>query len=118
MSFWNWTDYVNVRKIELQALTDKFNTNGLKTVRDQVVAHQDSNNRNNNFIFSRRLGINLNLIELMRDFLQELISEFYSYSNTKTPIFSPDYFDAGDAYREIEAVFSLAEPTLTNNHII
>jgi hypothetical protein len=118
MSFWNWTDFVNMRKTKLQTLTDKFSSSGLKTVRDQVVAHQDSNNKNNNFVFTRRSGVHLTLIEQMQVFLQELIDEFYAYTNTKMPIFSPNYFDAGDAYAEVGAIFSLAKPTLTDGFII
>lgn len=118
MSFWNWPEFVAARGKELQCLTNEFERSGQKTVRDQMIAHQDSSNRNNNVPSARRLGIRTEVIKQAQSFLQKLIDEFFVFTNESSPVYSPDYFNADDAYEEIEKMFSLAPPTLTDNVII
>jgi hypothetical protein len=114
-SFWNWAGFVIARGNELQALTDEFDESGLKNIRDQVIAHQDSNNGNNNFIDNKRpSGFEPELIKKIENFLQKLIDEFYIYTNMKTPVYSPDYFSVNNVRKEIDVVMSIAKPTLTD----
>lgn len=118
MSFWRWPDYVDARRDQLQILTDEFASSGLKDVRDQVIAHQDSTNRNNNFPNTRRFGVRVDVAQITMKFLQKLVEEFYAYTNTKTPVYSQDYFDASSAITEIQSIIGLARPSLTDNFII
>ncbi len=118
MSFWNWPDFVSIKTEALQKLTDEFNRSGLKDIRDQIVAHQDSSNGNNNFPDARRGGVRINLIDKTQQFLQKLIAEFYNYKKIKNLIYSPTNFDIGDVYNEVKSVMLFAKPTLTDNFII
>jgi len=119
ISLWNFQNFVKEKQEELQTITDKFINYGLKTIRDQIIAHQDTGNKNNNIPNSRRRGIiNPDLIKYLQEILYKTIEEFRDYAKRFSTPYSDQYFDVSDARNEIELALIQAKPTLTNDIVI
>ncbi len=119
MSLWNWKEFAIKKSKELQDLGVRFVHDGLKEVRDQIIAHQDTDNSNNRFPSSRRQGtINPILIKRAQDLLENMISEFDNYTRSIGNPHSPSYFDDSGAIEEIEFIMTNAQPTLTDSDVI
>jgi len=100
-------------------LTDNFNNSFFKKMRDQVITHQDINNRANSIPSYRRRGIiGVGLVRESQKILEDMIKEFRDYASEFTNPYSDQYFDIISAKKEIESVLSQAEPTLTDSHVI
>lgn len=119
ISFFNWSEYLSQREREINMIDEKFNKSGLKVIRDQVVGHVDSSNRNNRHPYMRRRGIiNTYLVEEAVKIQDSLIDEFYSFTLNVNRKYSPDYFSSSEALNGIKTVMNLAVPTLTDDVII
>lgn len=119
ISLWNFKDFVGKKQKELQQLTDKFTNYGLKTIRDQIIAHQDMGNKNNNIPNSRRRGIiNLQLIKLLQEILEEMVKEFRDYASNFSRPYGDQYFNTTNARQEVELILNQAKPTLTDDFVI
>ncbi|MCE9628597.1 MAG: hypothetical protein K8Q91_01240 [Candidatus Vogelbacteria bacterium] len=119
IGLWNWKDFTSYKSSELKLITDSFNNGPLKTIRDQLIAHQDVSNPNNQFPDSRRTGIiKENLIMLAQSTLDSIINEFCDYAQKFSTPYSEQYFDTEEAKNQLTSVMRLAVPTLTNNDVI
>ncbi len=119
ISFWNFDDFPAKKTQELNDLTQKFQDTRLKTIRDQLIAHQDVNNRNNTIPNYRRRGIvDPAIIKSLQEILDEMIKEFYDYTSKFTNPHSPDYFNSSGAKKEVEEVIEEAPPKLTDGFVI
>ena len=115
ISFWNWSDFVLAKEIELTSLKGRFESEGLKQIRDQVIAHQDTRHQANIFPDSRIRGyIHPQYVQRAQGILLELISLFFVHTKASGTPYSPDYFDNSRARDEIMTILSLAKPKLTN----
>jgi len=119
ISLWNLQDFVKNKQRELKNIKNKFTSTGLQTIRDQIVAHQDTGNANNNIPNSRRRGIiPPELIKLLCEILDEIIKEFRDYTKNFSAPYSDQYFDTTDARNEVETVLGQASPNLTDDFVI
>lgn len=119
ISLWNFKDFTDKKQNELQKITNEFKNTGLKTIRDQIIAHQDISNRNNNIPNSRRRGIiDSKIIKSLQEILEKMIKEFRDYAAKFKNPYSDQYFDTFEARKEIELVLSQAKPDLTDNFVI
>jgi len=119
ISFKNLLDFYDKKKEKINKLIDDFSNSPLKQMRDQIIAHQDTNNRNNNIPNSRRRGIiNPELLKLLQKFLESAINEFRDYASKFKTSYSDQYFDTSEAKQEIELILSQAKPVLTDNFVI
>jgi len=119
MSFWNWPEFRAVKENKIQMFTDKYEGDGLKEVRDQIAAHIDTTNRNNNFPDSRRRGmINDILVQKLLTILNDLIAEFQDYTRQHSAPYSQQYFDITQATEEVATAMEQAKPQMTDNYII
>ncbi|MBD3359250.1 MAG: hypothetical protein GF365_00880 [Candidatus Buchananbacteria bacterium] len=115
ISLWNWTAFKDVKEKKLEQFINSFKKEGLKTIRDQIVAHTDVNNHNNNFPSSKRRGmVNEILVQRLSTFLDDLIVEFYDYTANHSTPYSPQYFDVSQAKEEIQSVMDKAKPEMTD----
>lgn len=119
MSFWNWQDFMKHKRKEIESITDIFNKKNFKQIRDQMIAHQDISNANNNFPSPRRRGIiRQEIVEQLQDILDKMIKELCDYAKKFSTPYSSQYFDSSNAEKEIKTVMKLAEPVLTNDDLI
>jgi hypothetical protein len=115
ISFWNWPDFVIAKEIELTSLKGRFESEGLKRIRDQVIAHQDTRHQANIFPDSRIRGyIHPQYVQRVQGILLELVSLFFVHTEASGTPYSPDYFDNSRAREEIVTILGLAKPKLTN----
>ncbi|OGJ52354.1 hypothetical protein A2335_02550 [Candidatus Peregrinibacteria bacterium RIFOXYB2_FULL_32_7] len=114
ISFKNFTDFFNKKEIKINILINQFNSSKLKEVRDQIIAHQDINNINNQLPYRNRQGvINPLLLEIVENFLDKAIKEFKEYASECSNPYSEYYFSATEAKKEINAILEKAKPILT-----
>lgn len=114
ISFYNWPEFLKAKKTDLDSLSSDYANTGLARIRDQVVAHQDSNNRNNNFLFTRRSGIHENRISQVDDLLNRLAVLLLDYIEQCGESLSKDFFDVSDAELEISQAINTFKPDLIN----
>jgi hypothetical protein len=119
MSFKNCSEFYNTKKQKIDKLINNFNKSHLQIMRDQILAHQDISNTNNNIPDYRTRGItNPQLIDLLRKFLSIAISEFKDYAKSvKTP-YSNQAFDTSNVKKEIALILNQAKPILTDCDVI
>jgi hypothetical protein len=116
VSFSNWLTPGN-KQSELNSIVELFETSGLKTVRDQVIAHVDISNHNNTFPFIRLQGIiEENLIVSLKTIQDKLQSLFCDYTKEIDSPYAPK--DLSSAHAQIDEALLLAKPKLTNNFVI
>ena len=119
ISLWNFKDFADTKQKELRTITDEFINSGLKTIRDQIIAHQDFGNKNNNIPNSRRRGIiDIEFITLLQNILDNITREFKDYAAKYSNPYSGQYFDISNANQEIELVLKRAKPKLTDDIVI
>lgn len=119
ISFWNWRPFIESKGIEFEDIVNRFQNSPLQTVRDQVTAHADIANHNNNFPSSKRRGIvDTRLIELLQGYLDEVSALFHLFTRETGNPYVATLFDTSDAEEEVKSVIDLARPQLTREHMI
>jgi hypothetical protein len=119
ISFWNWQEFVDKKRPELEDIALRFNNSPLLMIRDQMSAHVDHGNRGNNFPYSKRRGlINFRLVESLGDYLKELHVLFHEYTRDTGQPWASTIFDTAESLEEIDSVMKMARPALTNADII
>ncbi len=119
ISLWNCPDFVSMKQKELDKILDDFIKTGLKGIRDQIVAHQDYGNPNNNIPNSRRTGlINIQCVTKLQNILNNIMKEFMDYSAISGNPYSSQYFNIEDARNEINLALDNAQPKLTDSVVI
>jgi len=116
ISLWNYPEFILKNEKELKNLTAEFSEKGLKTIRNQIIAHQDIENENNYSIYNRKKGfINKYLIQALKEILEEIINKFSFFSTS----YDKQYFNnIDDAVKEIEQILNQVKPILTDDYVI
>lgn len=120
ISFPNWSKYMTKRSVQIETLIKKYDKTGLKTARDQVIAHSDSGNQTNDFVSDRKQGmVNPYLVNNLSRIIDELIEEFDNFTRSEgKDVHAPQAFNNQDAIKEIAAVMQACPPKLTNGFVI
>ena len=112
ISFFNWQDFFNFNESWLEDQTNNFDKSGLKSVRDQIIAHLDISNCNNNIPFFRRRGIiDEGLVLSLGNIQKELIGKFNEFTIKNNCPYSQDNFFGGkEAQKEIQFALERIHP--------
>lgn len=120
ISMFNWQEFSEIYHDWLDEIATKLNDSGLKTVRDQVIAHLDDSNHNNRFPRHRRQGVmNEMLIDKLREIQLEIVVKFDEYTrNIGSPYDLVNFFSGNEGAQEADLAINGNKPTLTNNFVI
>lgn len=119
ISFLNWTDFMGAKGEEITAIKNKFTQYGFATLRNQVVAHLDTNNSLNRIPTARQTAmISEEATTKLEEIINELIILFLDYTGQHGNQYAESYFDVSKVVAQLAEIMEVARPTMTQNPVI